>query len=659
MKQPNHRPSPLPAHKTNPIPQHRAGSPSSADPGALLAADLRSATDRARDERLKLAAMVKQQQTTVQMHGGPAAADQVAALSEKIQKLDQAVATRLQALAKAESRMDERLARLDDLQDSITQASKAFTRQVEQAQHFKHHIDAAKQHVRMSAGQIVEDIRLHLQEFEGPIAERLAALNDLDDQIDKRIARMQQMHKQAGEAVDKHLLGALRQAKEQAASMTDPIKRELDQFLRDQALVMEKAIQDKVASLDVDVEDALRPVTERFEQVVAQARGQAAELADALPGELDARCETHIEQLRETLVAQVTALMQSGDEQVVEEAAGRYREAVGDKLGAMCDEIEHEADAFAQKLGERFEQTRDQAEARFAGVLDNLEMDSAERAAKLADVMAERIDGLNERARAEVDATVAEVDQSVSESLQTVLAEIEKAAGEKVDAMLAGKRTDLEEMTGRFTKDIDTAFEQAIERIDALRTQAEQTREQITGAEGEADQLTARLHAITDCIDESAAQAREQLTEFEAATGDRLDGVENAAEARIEEIRDALAQHMRRIEQGAADRLDELTTTAEQAGHQVTDAIRAMTEDAKQQAGGYQAVSRQAREEAQAAIRHELAELHSASKAMVEVVNRRLRTQLDETQATVDQVVQQLEQRLDAVRHQLPHPDAA
>jgi hypothetical protein len=48
----------------------------------------------------------------------------------------------------------------------------------------------------MSAGRVVEDIRQHLAEYEGPIANRIAQLTEMDEQIDKRIARMQQMHKQ-------------------------------------------------------------------------------------------------------------------------------------------------------------------------------------------------------------------------------------------------------------------------------------------------------------------------------------------------------------------------------------------------------------------------------------------------------------------------------
>lgn len=654
-----------------------------ADPAASLAADLRSAADRARDERLKLAAMVKQQQTHVQLQGGPAPADQVTALGEKIQKLDQAVAQRLQALAGVEQRIDERLARLEELQATITHTSQAFTKQVEQAQHFKHHVDAAKQHVRMSAGQIVEDVRLHLQSFEGPIAERLAALNDLDEQMDKRIARMQQMHKQAGDAVDKHLLGALRQAKEQAVSMVEPIKQELDAFLRDRAAVMEKAVQDKVAALDIDVEDALSPVTSRFEQIVAQAQAQAADLADALPGELDARCESHIDQLRETMIAQVSALMQGWDEKTVEEAAGRYRESVGDKLGSMFDEVDTEAEIFAGRLAEKFDEARQQAEAKFTKVLDQLEMAAAERAAKLADVMASRVGELTDRAQAEVDAVAGEVQLSVTESLDEVVGEIESAVGKKVDDLLASKREQLDGLSSGFARDIDAAFDQAVGRIDALRGQADTARQQVAAAEREAEKLSERLSAITGCINESAEQAREQLADIEGTTGDRLDGVENAVANRVEEIQAELAERMKQIEQDAAAKLGELIEMAESSGVRVAEAITTLTQTAHEQAAqaqrdidqriaaihqsakeaagpltevlaqkvnAFEQLSQQARDEAQASIRHELAELHSASKAMVEVVNRRLRTQLDQTQTTVELTVQRLEQQLDAVR---------
>ena len=68
----------------------------------------------------------------------------------------------------------------------------------------------------------------------------------MDKQIDQRIARMQQMHKQANEAVDKHLLGALRSAKEQAAELAAPVKAEVNKHLRgpEQAQI-DQAIQAK------------------------------------------------------------------------------------------------------------------------------------------------------------------------------------------------------------------------------------------------------------------------------------------------------------------------------------------------------------------------------------------------------------------------------
>lgn len=471
-------------------------SPSSAS----LAADLRSAADRARDERLKLAAMVKQQNANVQLQGGPAPATQIAALSDKIQRLDDAIAQRLEKLDAVEQRIDERVAKLDDLQAAIAQSSKAFADQVEKAQHFKHHVDAAKQHVRMSAGQIVEDVRLHLESFEGPIAERLAALNELDEQMDKRVARMQQMHKQAGEAVDKHLLGALRQAKEQATTMVEPIKQELDTFLKDRAVAMEEAVQSKIAALDIDVEDALRPVTSRFEQIVAQAQAQAAELADALPGELDARCETHIEQLRETLLSQVSALMQGWDEKAIREAAERYRQEVGNKLGSMFDEVEHEAEVFSEKLSDRFEESRQAAAARFGMVIDELEADYDTRAQNLLGSMREQIAEVIESAEQDARIVAARAADIAASSADRALEQVNQSSAQ-VDEQAARINDRLE--------DIQAASKARIEQIehDASRLLIELT----AMAESSGRRLSASLATLSQLARDKADQAQAQI----------------------------------------------------------------------------------------------------------------------------------------------------
>lgn len=509
-------------------------SPSSAS----LAADLRSAADRARDERLKLAAMVKQQNANVQLHGGPAPASQIAALSEKIQRLDDAIAQRLEKLDAVDQRIDERVAKLDDLQLAITQSSKAFADQVEKAQHFKHHVDAAKQHVRMSAGQIVEDVRLHLESFEGPIAERLAALNDLDEQMDKRVARMQQMHKQAGDAVDKHLLGALRAAKEQATAMVEPIKQELDTFLKERAVAMEEAVQSKIAALDIDVEDALRPVTSRFEQIVAQAQTQAAELADALPGELDARCETHVEKLRETLLAQVSALMQGWDEKAIREAAERYRQEVGNKLGSMFDEVEQEAEVFSEKLSDRFEDSREKAAARFDTVLDELEAGYDARAQKLLGSMQERI---------------AEVIETAEQDARIVAARAADIAA--------------------------SSAHQALEQINERSAQVDE----------QAARINDRLAAITGCIKESGQQNREQIAEIESDAGERLDAVENATRTRLEDIQAASKARIEQIEHDASRLLIELTAMAESSGRRVSSSLATLSRLARDKADQAQA----------------------------------------------------------------------
>jgi len=164
---------------------------SSQSSSQALIDELRSAADRARDERLKLAQLVNHStDLPVAQYDEPAFATtpdaRFVALSQQIEQLQQTVNEKLKSLEQVQQDIENRSQYLESLRHTITDTTRAFVTQVEQAQHFKSHVDAAKHHVKMSAGQVVEDVRQHLSEYEGPIANRLEQLTEMDDQIDKR-----------------------------------------------------------------------------------------------------------------------------------------------------------------------------------------------------------------------------------------------------------------------------------------------------------------------------------------------------------------------------------------------------------------------------------------------------------------------------------------
>ncbi|XAL99780.1 hypothetical protein OT109_00015 [Phycisphaeraceae bacterium D3-23] len=275
-------PDALPAQVSDSRPDSTAAS---TEATRALVRDLHAAADRARDERLRLAQAQKQQQAQLDTQGGPAPVDQIVKLTDKIRQLDRVVQDRLDTLAKTQREIDIRTERVNAMRHVIQTATDAFAAQVESAQQFKCDIDAAKRAVRDSAGEVADEVRQQLAQTEEPIATRLKQLVEMDRAIDKRVSRMQQMHKQAAESVDKHLARALNDAKEQATELAAPIKQELDKHLLRRTQAIEEAVQAKIAELDVDVEDALAATFDevRRDRCRGQRPGRCARRVAARP----------------------------------------------------------------------------------------------------------------------------------------------------------------------------------------------------------------------------------------------------------------------------------------------------------------------------------------------------------------------------------------
>ncbi|MEM9414257.1 MAG: hypothetical protein AAGA29_02110 [Planctomycetota bacterium] len=357
-------PDVLPAQVSDSHPEPAA----SAETTRALIRELHAAADRARDERLRLAQAQKQQRAHLDTQGGPAPADQVVKLTDKIQQLDRVVQDRLDTLAQTQHEIDIRTERVNAMRHVIQAATDAFAAQVEHAQQFKCDIDAAKQAVQACAGEVAEEVRQHLAQTEEPIATRLKQLVEMDRAIDKRVARMQQMHKQAAEAVDKHLARALNDAKEQATELAAPIKAELDRHLVERTGALEQAVQAKIAELDVDVEDALAPLTRRFDAVVADAGRRVDTLAASLPERVDDVLQRRITQgladLDKQAQAQLAGLEADAAKRVT--SITRIAQASGQSLAAalakLADESRGKAEQAEQDIRRRAVELRKQSQ---------------------------------------------------------------------------------------------------------------------------------------------------------------------------------------------------------------------------------------------------------------------------------------------------------
>lgn len=227
-----------------------------------------------------------------------------AQVAEQVRRLDAFVRGRLDALEQAQQDHDAREQQLVAREQAVAKATAAFADQLAQAQ-------ALSQQLEDTGAQA----QRHLAASAQPLADRLEQVKRLDRAVEQRMARMQQMHKQSGEAVDKFLLRALRDTKEEAADLIAPIKQELDEHLAKQTAAMERKVQEKIAELDVDIEDALAPLTRRFDEAMADAQRQADALAGALPGRVEQEL-SKLEADTAKRIRQIAAVAQTAGERI-------------------------------------------------------------------------------------------------------------------------------------------------------------------------------------------------------------------------------------------------------------------------------------------------------------------------------------------------------
>lgn len=626
--------------------------------------ELRLAADRAREERLKLARLFKH---TADLPVNPAPApsegaitfngDSVPELISKVERLEALVAEKFETLDEVQQSIESRTQYLESLRHTITETTSAFVLQVEQAQHFKAHIDAAKHHVRMSAGKVAEDVRRHLRECEKPVAERFEQLTELDRQIDQRIARMQQMHKQAGEAVDKHLLGALRAAKEQAADLAAPVKAEIDKHLQAQRDAIEKAIHRKIAELDVDVEEALSPLTERFSAIVNEAEERADELAQSLPARLEAEAESQLDVIRTAFAAQAEAIVMGTDAEAMSKAEAVIRERIAQSLDGYLEDAEQQAGGYVDGLIARLDEAQAQALERFEQALVEIESNHTlehdktleEFKAALREIAADHaID--HEDAIGKLDAEVHRLHQQAQLRLDSAKVVLEDAvdgihamAGAAVDSAIASSKDKLEAYeatTKNQLRAIDDGIEEGIE----------QSRKRL----GEFEKDARRIEDDAVAVAEAAlAAAQQRVAGFEDLITRRVGLAAKACDDAIGSV----DRRLDKVEQDAAARVAHIVDLAESSGKAVADSIDALAQSAEQTAAkaqqdldaklqAFEQISAEALKQAEQTLRQNIGELRDASRAMIEVVVKQVKSQTNEIEPQTREIIQQAEQTL-------------
>ncbi|MGB0766920.1 MAG: hypothetical protein ACPGYV_04345 [Phycisphaeraceae bacterium] len=618
----------------SPLQSHQASSQALLD-------ELRLAADRARDERLKLARLVKHSADLPVSGPTPDPVAQTTddarfvTLAQQVESLEQAVEDKLASLTKVQGEIEHRAQYLESLRHTITDTTRAFVNQVEEAQHFKAHIDAAKQHVKMSAGKVAEDVRQKLAQTERPIADRLTQLDEMDRQIDQRIARMQQMHKQASEAVDKHLLAALRTAKEQAADLAQPLKEAVDQHLADQSEKIERAIQAKIAALDVDVEEALRPLTERFDAIVDNAQGKADALAESLPKRIEALVSEQTDVIRKHLAEQATQIVGGIDEETLKQAEAVIHEKIAIALDGYLAKADEEAGGYVDGLIAKLDDSREQAIGRFLDSVQKIEVDCSIDREQMLAKLGDEVD----RLRTLADERVANAQRVVEEAADGIHAR----AASAVDAALNSADAKLD------------AYESAaVEHLRAIDDGIEHGIEQSRKRLADHDKLARKLGTEALETTESAiAAAQQRLAQFEAGITQRI----GLATQSVDEAVGSIDGRLERVEQDASARIMQIVDLAENSGKAVADSIASLADSAEQTAERAQAdldekleafenISAEALKRAEQTLRENIGELRDSSRAMIEVVSRQVKAQANDIEPQTREVIQQAEQTM-------------
>lgn len=622
---------PSPGNLQNPAANQQVSSQALLD-------ELRVAADRARDERLKLARMVKHTESLPILGSAPEPAvvsERIVSLSEQVERLDRAVTEKLQALDQVQRDIESRTQYLESLRHTITDTTRAFVTQVEQAQHFKAHVDAAKQHVRMTAGRVVEDVREHLGSFEKPIADRIRQLNEMDEQIDKRIARMQQMHKQANDAVDKHLLAALRSAKEQAADMTAPMKAEIDKYLIAQRAIVEAAIHKKIAELDVDVEEALRPLTSRFDQIVADAQAQADLLAETTPDRLEQAMNQQLEVARAKLAEQAAGLVAGIDEKTLAKAEKLIHEKIAMALDSYLTDAEEQAGGYVDGLITKLDHARHEA-------LELFRKDATQFEATC------RVD--REQALAKLDHEISQVQRLAEDRVQKARQIIEQAA----DGIHARAANSVEQALRNADKKLEEFEAAAVDHLraidDGIEHGIETSRKLINEHEKQARKQGDEANRI---VESAIAAAEQRLSGFEAGITQRIGLATQSADEAIGSV-DA---RLERLERDAAARVMQIIELAEQSGSAIADSIQELSskaqatavqaqEDLDEKLRAFEHISAQALRTAEDTLRDNIGELRDSSRAMIEMVSRQVKAQAAEIEPQTREVITQAEQSM-------------
>ncbi|MEM7682559.1 MAG: hypothetical protein AAF288_11435 [Planctomycetota bacterium] len=508
---------------------------------------LESVLDRARDERLRLARLVKDYEGRLEQVSAPASAEMVARLTDRIEALGRAVDGRFTRLDELELELDAREQRVQELEASAREATQALADRVRQAQGFSDHVDAAKQHVRLSAGAVVEDIQAALSGFEAPIAEQLERLQRIESSVQDRVQSVERL-------IEDRVTGLLGKAGTEAEAALAPVQDRLRKFAAVQAKALadaakqhrdalDQAALQKVSELDIDVEESIRPVAERFAQEVTDASAAVDGVVQTLRDQI----RREAEQQAASVADRMNRAVESAIQQAVIERVGPYQ-----------DQAEAAAQAAVDGAIERLQAAHCEPVAKAEAEAKRL-IETAGRAREQAAQAVRQLKGQAETIRAAIDEAVNAASGQISgkaDDLHGALAKALEAAQAQVDTAaealakgLAGRAEAIEAEVGQ-----------------ALQTRVQPAVEQVA-------QASKRCQTLAEQVESSTATVREQLAESQRLAEWRVSEFHKSQAAANEALQDKWREQLRAldhaVEQGRTAWQNERDAAAEQARKQI------------------------------------------------------------------------------------------
>lgn len=622
--------------------------------------ELEAVLERARDERFRLVRIIKSYESKLADAASPVPAESLARLHSKIDQLDKAIDGRFDQLHDVEGNVDRRMAQIHELEKALGQSVAAFEQRLEASKNFGATIEAGKKEVRTIAGEVAREVRQQLADVEVGVMKKLEQLDTIDDHVCDKLDSV-------GRTVDDYTNGLIGDLVEKAKQGLQPLRLDLAKHAEEQIDVIDRLIAERIAGLDVDVDEALKPLTDRFASVFENAHKEADSIENRLEEHIGKVIEqslgNRLEEMVQKRLSTAEAEMQDAVDRTVmqkvdailseQDAAMRRKvEAVERRAAELRARLETAADHQAEQLDAAAAAGRERRDELIAQI--NQHQDEASRKLQSAREVVEQSARQVASQRASLDAAAREAELMIEKRSK----ELVQTAGREAEAAIAERITEIEEATSRRG---DAAIRSVEAKSESIR---KEMREQVVGLMSKADDLMrpfgeridGRLEELAGQAEQGIARLEQRLTEWSGeqskAAVAAIKQAIDAAEAEAAGMSDRMAEradHLQAIRQRMTEML---AVEREQAARD----IETTTADLQQQLAQARKSINGARKAAQSET-FEITELMAGHADKLEQVRLQMsaliEAQTGEIDGELQQAVENLQGRLDGAMQQV------